>query len=352
MTNARDPFGEDVSLLYPDSRGERFNRLSEGYCETPIVKGVVSQLRRWPADLFYAFVAACFIIGSLVFLIFVTVAVCLPTVAGNRLGEISILEIETSPNVYFFKLGNRQWSTREFCYIETAAHKHPDLNVYLINLLKEEPLGKRSNEVSRNETKLETRLNDSLSTSHLSPGLTPEERLRERLVLANGNIRIINVSVEKFFKGSKLSMGARALDDESLEMAAKTHLLWSIPGIALKPSMYCALDSVKRFLCNRNKTECLPDKLATIEPENGIQATGVPCQAFVGFLLQEISKGHLRGKYTLKDAVDKYCPRAHYCPEIRILDATAKCPTEAIDCPIVYSTTISQVDPNPGDFVT
>lgn len=65
--------------------------------------------------------------------------------------------------------------------------------------------------------------------------------------------------------------------------------------------MFCSLNS--------NKDECLPDKLATIEPENDIQLTGVPCQAFMGFIVQEISKNNHNGKYTLKEAVEKYCPR-------------------------------------------
>lgn len=82
--NCTDPFGEDVSLLYPDNNGDKFARFTDLPIETPIIKGVVNQLRKWPADLFFAFLAACLIIGSVVFLIFVTVAICVPTVVGNR----------------------------------------------------------------------------------------------------------------------------------------------------------------------------------------------------------------------------------------------------------------------------
>lgn len=43
--------------------------------------------------------------------------------------EISILEVRTSSNAYFFKLANQNWSTTDYCYIETAARRHPDFNV-------------------------------------------------------------------------------------------------------------------------------------------------------------------------------------------------------------------------------
>lgn len=84
LSKTTDPFREDASLLYPDSHGGKITWLSDPPCETPIIKGVVNQLQKWPADLFVAFMAACLIIGSLIFLIFVTVAVCVPAVVGNR----------------------------------------------------------------------------------------------------------------------------------------------------------------------------------------------------------------------------------------------------------------------------
>ncbi|XP_076161605.1 uncharacterized protein LOC143143792 isoform X1 [Ptiloglossa arizonensis] len=352
MPNTMDLFDEDVSLLYTDKHGGKFHRFSETRYDTPIINGVVNQLRRWPRDLFFAFLAACLIIGSLVSLIFITVAVCLPTVVDSRCRteEISITEIEASLNVYFFKLENRKWSTREFCYIETAARKHPDLKVFMINLLKEEPLKRDSNESIGNKTTLKSKPNDYFTSSHPLE-LTPEEQLRERLALENTNIKNVDISIDKFFKGSKLFHVARHLKDEVLEMAAKAQLLWTTPGIALKPRMFCALDSMKQFLCNRKKDECLPDKLATIEPGNDVQLTGVPCQAFMGFLVQEISRGDINRKYTLMEAVQKFCPRLYYCPEIRILDSKTDCPTESLNCPTIYSSDITQ-DTKSRNFVT
>ncbi|CAK9834039.1 hypothetical protein ANTRET_LOCUS10630 [Anthophora retusa] len=334
MRNTKDPFRENVSLLYPDSHDEKYGRFSGTPCETPIIKGVVNQLRKWPADVFFAFLAACLIVASLLFLIFVTVAIYVPTVVGNRLEGISIVDgLGASSNVYFFKLSNQNWTTEEFCYIETAARRHPDFNVYLINLIKDQPIMTSLNEPVINRTKLESASNDS--NSYRSSTLTPEDSLRQRLVQENGNIRNINVSIDKFFRGSKLSKIAKMLDDKLLEMAAKAQLLWNVPGVALRPNMFCSLDAMKVFLCNK-KDQCLSDKMATIVPENDIQLTGVPCQAFMGFIVQEISKNYYNKNYTLKEAVERYCPRLRYCPEIRILDSKPKCLTEDFDCPHVY----------------
>lgn len=41
---------------------------------------------------------------------------------------ISNLQVGAS-NAYFFKLDNQNWSTTDYCYIETAARRHPDFNV-------------------------------------------------------------------------------------------------------------------------------------------------------------------------------------------------------------------------------
>lgn len=73
-----DPFGEDTSLLYPKRHG-----LSENF-EAPIIRGVANQLRKWPADLSFVFLAVCLVLGCLVLLVFVTVIICLPTVVANR----------------------------------------------------------------------------------------------------------------------------------------------------------------------------------------------------------------------------------------------------------------------------
>lgn len=333
MPNTKDSYGEDASLLYPDMQNDKFKRLATSYCETPILKGAVNQLRKWPTDLFLAFVAACLILGSLVFLVFVTVVVSLPSAVRCREEEISMLELGgASPNVYFLKLANQNWSTTDLCYIETAAYKHPDLNIYVIKLTNEEPGGASFNESILNKTNSEHGQYDPSS-------LTMEDGLRERLARVNSNIRNVNMSVEQFFRGSKLSRIVSDLNDEALEIAAKSQLLWSVPGIALRPDMFCNLDSVKEYFCT-NKDKCLPDTLATIEPDNDIQITGVPCQAFMGFLLQDISKKHRDGKYTLREALDKYCPRSHYCPEIRILDSRSKCSTDALNCPLIYSSVL------------
>ncbi|XP_076655447.1 uncharacterized protein LOC143360465 isoform X2 [Halictus rubicundus] len=347
------PFGEDVLLLYPN-----YAARDHGFPEnvdTPIVKGVVNQLRRWPADLFCAFLAVCLIIGSLVLLTFLTVAVCLPTVVGNsrnvantfyselidRVEGNRAFDINESSNVYFLKLAHRDWSTGEFCNIETAAREHPDLKFYLINLLKEEPIERHLDDAIKTNKNSDSKVNESLANNPDSPR-TPGDYIRDRLRIEISNVQAVDLTVGRFFNGSKLSQVARGLNDDLLELAAKAQLLWAVPGIAAKPSMFCALDTVKRLLCNGDKDRCLPDQLATIEPENDIQATGVPCQAFMGFLVQEISRTSFDREFTINEAVRKYCPRLYYCPEIRIFETGTKCSSASLQCPTVYASILTR----------
>ncbi|XP_076292958.1 uncharacterized protein LOC143215077 isoform X2 [Lasioglossum baleicum] len=334
MPSTKDPFGEDVLLLYP-SYAAKYHGFPENV-DTPIAKGVVNQLGRWPADLFCAFLAVCLIIGSLILLTFVTVAVCLPTVIGNRVEGNKAFDVNESSNVYFLKLAHRDWSTREFCYIETAARKHPDLHFYLINLLKEELVEKRLDNVIKSKTDSHSKVNEFFAYKDDSLKTTGDY-IRERLRIQISNIQAADLTVERFFNGSKLSQVASGLNDDLLELAAKAQLLWTVPGIAAKPSMFCALDTVKRLLCNGDKDRCLPDQLATIEPDNDIQATGVPCQAFMGFLVQEISRTSSDREFTINEAVRKYCPRLYYCPEIRIFETVTKCSGDSLECPTVHS---------------
>lgn len=55
------------------------------------------------------------------------------------------------------------------------------------------------------------------------------------------------------------------------------------------------------------KRDYTSSKLITIDPTIDLQATEVQCQAFLGFLLKEISKNTTL--YNLKDALHKFCPR-------------------------------------------
>lgn len=70
----------------------------------------------------------------------------------------------------------------------------------MINLLKEEPLKRDSNESIGNKTTLKSKPNDYFTSSHPLE-LTPEEQLRERLALENTNIKNVDISIDKFFKG-------------------------------------------------------------------------------------------------------------------------------------------------------
>lgn len=63
------------------------------------------------------------------------------------------------------------------------------------------------------------------------------------------------------------------------------------------------------YFCSKvGKRDCTPNKLITIDPTIDLQATDVHCQAFLGFLLRELSKNPTKN-YSLKDALDRFCPR-------------------------------------------
>lgn len=227
------------------------------------------------------------------------------------------LESECPPNVYLLQLRNRTWSSMDFCYLETAVRQNPNFQFHLIRLLN----GGSGEKESRSE------------------GGRPEESLREGLVQAYEHVRATEASIGAFFAGSKLAGIADSLDDGTLETAAKAQLLWTAPGIALDPSMHCSLKSVERFLSSTyaggGRGNRVGSSLATIEPTRNIQTTGVACQAFLGFLIDEIWRNGVNRSLTFAQAADKYCSRRDYCPGVRMFSFKSKCSPDAVDCPIV-----------------
>lgn len=109
--------------------------------------------------------------------------------------------------------------------------------------------------------------------------------------------------------------------------------------------------------------------MATIDPAIDLQATEVHCQAFPGFVLQEISK-NITQIHNLKDALDKFCPRYFQsklffckfinikniviiinkilyntiifridsCPEVQVVNLKSRCAVDVLDCPTIYAT--------------
>ncbi|XP_018405574.1 PREDICTED: uncharacterized protein LOC108781943 [Cyphomyrmex costatus] len=226
---------------------------------------------------------------------------------NNCCTELKISDDECSFNVYFVKEAAQVWSRKEFCYIETAAREQPNLNIYLINLMR------------------------TSSTPN-----TSEIYLKMALASQNANIHIAELLIDKFFSKTELSSIARNLNNELLLMAARAYLLWNFPGVAMHPSAYCNLSVINNFCSKTGKRDCMPDKLVTIDPMIELQATDVHCQAFLGFVIREISKNATQ-MYSLKDALDKFCPRIDNCTEVRVLDLKSQCSVNAFDCPTVYT---------------
>ncbi|KAG7210444.1 hypothetical protein KM043_011975 [Ampulex compressa] len=324
---------EDKLLLHPDERRKRFDRFPHQHAETAIVKGAVNQLARWPADVYVAFVAACFLIAGLALLVFVTAALSLPPNVDDS--RVQAFALGDSPKVYFVKLENQSWSMEDFCYMEIAARRYPKLNVNLISLTR----GKRNEDrfTKAAEGDIEnTILREYKSIDATTSHSMLENYYKHRLSAKYPNVHGIALSVEEFFGEKEFFQFAQNLNDELLEVAVKIHLLWNSPGIILRPDMYCALEYMIHFICGENIENCVPDKLATIELKNDIQATGVPCQSFIGFVMREISKNRSKDRYTLSEALQEFCPRLHFCNEVRNLDLRISCSRAKVDCPTIY----------------
>ncbi|XP_026825269.1 uncharacterized protein LOC105281056 [Ooceraea biroi] len=266
------------------------------------LKGVSNQLEKWPNNVFISFVIACLVI-SLMLCPFVMIIF---QSSSDHCCEQKIFEDEHPFNIYFVKEASQLWSTRDFCYIEAAARKQPELNIHLINLMR------TSNAFN-----------------------IPEVHLEMALATQNANIHVENLLVDEFFSKSRLSNITKHLSNELLLMAAKAYLLWNSSGVAMHPSAYCNLSTIHkcRWIKERNQ-DCTLNKSITIDLMNDLQATQVHCQAFLGFFLQEISKNATQ---SLKDALDKFCPRIDNCPEVRVLNLESPCSIDVFDCPTVYT---------------
>ncbi|XP_024879568.1 uncharacterized protein LOC112459618 [Temnothorax curvispinosus] len=316
---------EDDRLLFLDKGINGIVDLPYVYVEDPIrrvqyhslmLKGVANQLRKWPNDLFSSFMAACLVISGFVLLVFVSAIFCssclchgdISSIGSDNCCELKISEDKCSFNVYFVKEAAQVWSGKEFCYIEAAAREQPNLNIHLINLMRASGIPN-----------------------------TSEVYLKMALANQNANIHIADLAIDEFFSKTELSSIAKNLSNELLLMAAKAYLLWNFPGVAMHPSAYCNLSSINKSRWNKvEKRDCTPDKLITIDPTIDLQATDVHCQAFLGFLLREISKNATQ-IFGLKDALDRFCPRIDDCPEVRVLDLKSRCSVNAFDCPTVYT---------------
>ncbi|XP_014480842.1 PREDICTED: uncharacterized protein LOC106747636 [Dinoponera quadriceps] len=274
----------------------------------PIAKSVAIHLSRWPNELSSLFVTACLVMSLILvtFITFVVAIFCSPAVKYKC--ESGNLVDERAFNVYFVKEATQFWSGKEFCYIEAAAREYPEINMHLINLVRTPSAHSDTSEI------------------HLKTALTTQ----------NANICSGDFSIDEFFNRSKLSNIARDMSNELLLLAAKAYLLWNSPGIAMHPSAYCNLATINESLCTGEKRNCAHNISTAIDLTLDLQATEVHCQAFLGFLLQELSKNTTR-IYNMKDALDKFCLRIDNCPEVRMLDLRSKCWVDDFDCPTVYA---------------
>ncbi|KAI4482709.1 hypothetical protein M0804_008562 [Polistes exclamans] len=289
MIDIKESNKEDEELLLPDIGTKKFNKYSELNLETVIMKGVVKQLEKWPSYLFFVFFIGCIIMVNLVLLVIATATFSLPTNTTNIINNRDKIN-SRSINVYSVKQEDRIWSMIDLCYIESAARENPELNINLINIYKEKPKENTKQDVlvtKKFEPEIITVTNTNKKSRSLKIML--EARLRDELVCKYENINTQNIIVDNFFQG-------------------------------------------------KENEKCVLDALATIDPQNDIQAAGVPCQVFLGYFINEISKNDSihKGEALLK-SINSFCPRTHSCNEIRILKDVKTCTLNSSKCPIVYN---------------
>ncbi|XP_015590657.1 uncharacterized protein LOC107265575 isoform X2 [Cephus cinctus] len=333
---------EDRPLLFPEDDCQRMDGFPVAY-ETAVTHGAVHYLGKWPSHLFAVFVAGCLVFAM--FFIFALITVIFSVSVDNRRIRNVEIDNDSSGNVYFVKHENRTWSDEELCFIEIAAREHPDLNIYLMNLLNEEPNGKKMKEFMIELIDVKREIRSMLDTvdflqvnnSTFTVGSKSDENMRKRLADVLLNVRNIDVTVEHFFNGSRLDKIYRQLDDRGIEFAARTHILWNFPGIALEPVLYSSLTHVRQFLYENCKDKCKSGQIATIEPNGDLLATGITCQAFIGVLMEEILKSRTSVRQnTLREAISKFCPRTGYCPGVRIYKFEKLSSLNILHCPTIY----------------
>ncbi|XP_043494860.1 uncharacterized protein LOC122519468 [Polistes fuscatus] len=342
MIDIKESNKEDEELLLPGVSTKKFDKYSELNLETVIMKGVVKQLEKWPSYLFFVFFIGCIIMVNLILLVIATVTFSLPTNTTNIINNRDEIN-SRSINVYSVKQEDRIWSMIDLCYVESAARENPELNINLINIYKEKPKeNTKQNVLVTKKFEPEiitlTNANDLRNKESGSLRIMLEARLRDQLVSKYENINTQNIIVDNFFRDTNLSKVVGNLNNKILKLATEAYFIWNSSGIAIDPKLYCNLKYISHVMCKKENEKCVLDALATIDPQNDIQAAGVPCQVFLGYFINEISKNDSihKGEALLK-SINSFCPRTHSCNEIRILKDVKTCTLNSSKCPIVYN---------------
>lgn len=77
----------DVPYMYSE------NPIQSARYNSPMLRGVTHQLRKWPNDLFSSFMTACLIISCLVLFAFVTAIFCSPAIGDDNCWYVIISRI-------------------------------------------------------------------------------------------------------------------------------------------------------------------------------------------------------------------------------------------------------------------
>ncbi|XP_043479311.1 uncharacterized protein LOC122509368 isoform X2 [Leptopilina heterotoma] len=332
-------FKEEQPLLFEEETCEKRN-FPRIRCENIISQGAVKFLEKWPSHIYSTFLLGCSIISIILTFILITIFFSFST--GNYRYRETRNAKEDLYNVYFIKHENHTWSRKELCYIETAAHKHPELNIYLINLISEDFPKDNTMQVQFTDMKNLSsffnflKIHDQERNFILPKDLSPEMLVRIKIANNNFNVRNIDLPMEQFFKGSILQNVYKTLNNELIEMAARANILWNYPGIALNPKMFNSIDNVEKYFCKSEKM-CKLDQDFITEMRGDLQASTVSCHAFAEFFMKEIIKNPLSTQFhVLQNVLNNFCPRINNCSGVKIVNEESNYLTSEISCPVTY----------------
>ncbi|XP_014233973.1 uncharacterized protein LOC106657142 [Trichogramma pretiosum] len=289
-----------------------------------VLLGVSRTLREWPSKLFQGLVVGA-VLSLIVFGLTVLCILGPQTCHAARVSGGNC-DLGAPTNLHFIKHENRSWSRDDYCHIETVARSYPRHNIFVTNLL--ENYDERPG--------LSSTIDYQLFFDHLTtmvPSRNIEDEMQSKLKKIP-NVRIVNVSIEDFFKRSSLRKRVWQLTRDQLELAAKYQIIWNSPGISLEPSAAWQLDNLDHLI---NKIDCEPD--ASIQLDSDLQASSASCQSFVGLVMNQIARdgGFFDRRSLLKRSLEYYCPESNGCSGVRILQAASAPNENYTNCPSICS---------------
>ncbi|OXU21995.1 hypothetical protein TSAR_016566 [Trichomalopsis sarcophagae] len=276
--------------------------------------GLLRRSTRMSGQLLIGVIFVCCFISVQLVLLLLVFAPGIATFARHSNCSTSRTFDNANTSVYFVKHQDKIWTSEELCSIETAAHLYPQYNIVIVNLLRD---------------------NSPIAVS-------PEDNvdITRRLAKKLSNVRSVDTSARKFFAKSVMSKRIQADDlrSEEIESAAKFQLIWDSPGVSLEPLLVHQLESIQPYFADKDEV----DLDASVQIDADFQATSVPCQSFIGFVLDRMAKpatSFADRRALMESTLSQYCNRITGCNGVRIVKSISK-KLFNVSCPIVDSLSV------------